>query len=154
MLDEVKLSNAIGCIAECVTYCPTGETFVKQFMVFLAKMIGSSVVCSAGVDYTPEMRLNWLVTALIEDVGRWPDEGLKEVRGIYCAKFPPTDGKSAWSSLPGFAAQDIESGSGAPALGPVAQPVAYLPQPGDERVDMRGMVRSGAHKLIQSGEGD
>lgn len=57
-------------------------------------------------------QLDWLVDTLINRVGEWP--GPKEVRGVFCTKFPPADGIEADCSLGGFSSGELE-GAGATA---------------------------------------
>ncbi len=152
MIPADKMDMAVLRIAECMTYFPQSVVFKAEFTAFLERMIGSANIKSHGIDYTPEMRLEWLTQALIY-LSKWPEEGMREVRGMYCCKFKPADGMEAYSSLPGFCAQDIESGCWAPCLGPPTQWHAYLPQPGDEPIgEFAAQIQSGARRLSQSGE--
>lgn len=59
-------------------YFPSDEVARVEIMRLLDRLVS-----------TPE-QLDWLVNALIDEVGEWP--GPKEVRGIFCTRFPPKDG--------------------------------------------------------------
>ena len=60
---------------------------------FLCKLIGTADLPFQGRILTPEARLKWLTDVIVEDLGKWPDNGLAEVRAIYDMHFPPADGK-------------------------------------------------------------
>lgn len=50
--------------------------------------------------------LEWLTTAMVRKVGKWP--GVKEMRGIYCSRFPPADGDNAFATIGEFSAEASE----------------------------------------------
>src|SRR5215472_9708611 len=53
-----------------------------------------------------ERQLEWLVETLIASVDAWP--GLRGVRGLFCTRFKPRDGKEAPCGIAGFTAEDCE----------------------------------------------
>jgi hypothetical protein len=125
-------------MGNCMSKFPKNPDIGVRIGEMLGRMIGTADVrLKTGVVMTPEMRLEWLVTAMIEDVGVWPDGGMKELRGLYCSKFPPADGKEVVCSLPGFSPEDAEAGNVAPSLMKLRAPEVpqkYLPEPGDEPI--------------------
>lgn len=78
---------------------------------------------------TAQSKLDWLIRALRDNVGEWP--GPKELRGVYCCKFRPSDGIEAFSTLAGFVQDEGERAS---CLSAPAKEVVYLPEPGDEPI--------------------
>lgn len=59
-------------------FFPSDAVVRQEIMALLDRLVS-----------TPE-QLEWLVSALINEVGEWP--GPKEVRGIFCTRFRPKDG--------------------------------------------------------------
>lgn len=51
--------------------------------------------------------LKWLVSELINHVGKWP--GPADVRGLLCLRFDPADGVDQWCTLPGYTAEEQEA---------------------------------------------
>lgn len=49
--------------------------------------------------------LRWLAHIAANVMAEW--NGLAELRGLYCTRFPPKDGISAVSSLPGYTPREI-----------------------------------------------
>ena len=128
-MNQDDLAVAILRISEVVTYFPHGGMVKSELGRMLPKMIGTKDETYVDRTWTPKDRLDWITDALIYGVGKWPEGGLAEVRGLYCRKFKPADGIETECTLPGFTHE-----SRSPFLGaaPVEHP--YLPQPGDEPV--------------------
>lgn len=78
-----------------------------------------------GETFTPAQRLDWLITAILEDVGRWPDNGMADVRAVYCRYFPPADGREQ--------GENEVSDLARPPSPPAAEQV-YIPAPEDEPI--------------------
>ena len=51
-------------------------------------------------------QLDWLVAALVNEVGEWP--GPKELKAIYCTHFKPVDGVEVDCTTRGFTGADCE----------------------------------------------
>lgn len=85
----------------------------------------SKPIRSGGQVFTPDQRLNWLIDVVVEDWGKWPDDGLRDMRSTYCRFFPPADGK------------EVETTEFAELAHPPLAPQkaeAALPGPGDEPI--------------------
>ncbi len=67
-----------------------------------------------------KQQLDWLVSALLNHVPEWP--GPMEVRGLFCTRYKPADGKEANCSLAGFTADEIEAGCAAECLPESSRP--------------------------------
>lgn len=137
MISYQRAEQTVSKLQACMTYAPNSSLFTDEFIAFLQRLVGDGDIQSSGALYTPEMRLDWLERALIQHVGKWPEEGMKEIRGVYCCKFKPADGIEVYSALSGFSPEDIEGGNQAPCLSATPHVLdlpTYLPQPGDEPV--------------------
>src|SRR5215471_7048160 len=51
--------------------------------------------------------LEWLIHEAVGTMKRW--DGIPELRGLYCTRFKPADGREADCRLPGHTPADIES---------------------------------------------
>jgi hypothetical protein len=51
-------------------------------------------------------QLRWLITAAVAGMRKW--EGVPELRGLYCTRFKPADGKEVSCRLPGYTAEESE----------------------------------------------
>jgi hypothetical protein len=51
--------------------------------------------------------LNWLTNTAINHMREW--SSLAELRGLFCTRYKPRDGRQEYSSLPGFTAADSEA---------------------------------------------
>jgi hypothetical protein len=51
--------------------------------------------------------LRWLIDTAVGAMREW--RGVAEVRGLYCVRFRPADGKGEACMIPGFTAGDIEA---------------------------------------------
>lgn len=81
-------------ICESVSFAPKGDGFHARFANFLAvSLIGERTLAHEGKMLTPQDRLRWLKEVIIEDIGKWPDEGLAEILAIYDLYFPAANGK-------------------------------------------------------------
>lgn len=143
MITEPILATALLRLSECLTFFPQSPVFKTELGNLLLRIIGTADKPAKGMIFTPEMRLNWLVDALLE-LGKWPDEGFKDVRGIYCCLWNAADGREGWTALPGFR----EGDEPAPCLAnprPVEQ--VYLPQPGDVPNDILAQIPGAAKRL-------
>jgi hypothetical protein len=76
-------------------YWPSSPAIRAEIHVLLAKMVPHREA------------LDWLIDELVNRVGRWP--GPAELRGILCSRYDPADGIDAWSTLPGYTAEDGEA---------------------------------------------
>jgi hypothetical protein len=76
-------------------FFPASTVAQKEIMATLERMV------------TDENELTWLVDTLIDSADEWP--GLRSVRGLFCTRYKPHDGKETDCSLPGFSAADCES---------------------------------------------
>lgn len=119
-MTEEDVMPAVVELISCLSFIPKVAAFQKRLAAFLVAIVGSQDiyknqtredVCTIkdGVEYwgvkksggiccTPNFRLDWLVTALIEHVGRWPENGFADVRALYCHHFEPADGKESTNS--------------------------------------------------------
>jgi len=79
------------CILE---FWKTDPTFTASVKIFLGKICPGTEA------------LDWLVSALVDHIGKWP--GSHEVRGLLCTRFNAADGVDAYCSLPGFSPGDYE----------------------------------------------
>jgi hypothetical protein len=75
-------------------FFPAGAVAQREIMRVLENMV------------TDARQLTWLVDTLIDSVDEWP--GLRSVRGLFCTRYKPHDGKETDCSLPGFSAADCE----------------------------------------------
>ena len=75
-------------------FFPTATAAQGEIMDMLERMVSD------------ERQLEWLVDTLIDSVDEWP--GLRSVRGLFCTRFKPRDGKETTCGLPGFTAEDCE----------------------------------------------
>lgn len=113
-LSVTEIKYFIEELSASLNFFPSKPGFERALIKFIGGMIGGKMI----VEWTPQARLSWLVMELVNKVGRWPEGGFREVRGIYCTKFNPADGLEADCFTPGYVA------SKAPAS-------KYLLQPGD-----------------------
>lgn len=51
--------------------------------------------------------LNWLTDTAVNHMRKW--ESLAELRGLFCTKYKPRDGRREHCALPGFTAADSEA---------------------------------------------
>ena len=80
----------------CLRFFPVGDAAKTEVMRLLDRM------CQT------KERLDWLVSAMVDQVGTW--YGPVELRGVYCQKYTPADGITAWCiETPGFRALDAEA---------------------------------------------
>ncbi len=70
--------------------------------------------------------LRWLVDAAIAVMREW--KGMPELRGLYCTRLKPADGKEENCSLPGFTAEESEMRLELEATHrpPLAEPAAVM----------------------------
>ncbi len=94
MITKNQAATAVARLA-ALRYFPGGAPAQAEIAAMLFRM----------VDRTDQ--LEWLVITAIDHLPEW--KGPKELRGIYCSRFPPLDGVDAWSETPGFTPQDSES---------------------------------------------
>jgi hypothetical protein len=87
------LQLAIDDLAIC-EYFPADEGARAAIMRLLARMVPHKEA------------LQWLVTTYTNKVGKW--KGPVELRAVLCTKYKPSDGVEAFSSVPGFSADDSE----------------------------------------------
>lgn len=79
-------------------YFPSDSGARVAIMALLERMVG-----------TPE-QLAWLVRTMIDEVGEW--QGTKELRGVFCSRFLPRDGKDEDCAAGGkFSPEALESRS-------------------------------------------
>lgn len=109
---------------EVLRYFPSSKPARDEIASLLSEMIQTDQWGTA------QSKLDWLIRALRDNVGEWP--GPKELRGVYCCKFRPSDGIEAFSVLPGFVQDDGEER--ASCLSAPAKETVYLPEPGDEPI--------------------
>lgn len=95
MITKDDMKNAMVQLS-MLRYFPQGDA-QKAIAMFLAQLCGTGE------------RLQWLVSQLVNRVGDWP--GPAQVRGIFCTRFRPADGKEADCTLAGFTAADGELAS-------------------------------------------
>ena len=86
-----------------IPYFPSSDGAVLEIMHQLKNMIGAEIVYGS----TPQERLDWLISAAINAMRAW--SGIPELRGLYCSRWKPADRIEAYSSLPGYTAEDSES---------------------------------------------
>ena len=78
-------------------YFPSGES---------GEMAQEAIVRKMREYVGTREQLVWLVNQLTDHVGIWP--GPSEVRGLFCTRFKPADGKEADCQLPGYSSGDLE----------------------------------------------
>lgn len=67
-----------------------------------------AMIISAIESFVSTMdELNWLTNSAINHMREW--KGLPELRGMFCTRFQPRDGRRESCSLPGFTAADAEA---------------------------------------------
>lgn len=133
MISEQMIATSVLRLSECMTYFPQSPVLKVELARMLPRMIGSADIRSAGSTYSPEQRLNWLTEALIHGVGKWPEEGLKQIRGLYCCRFKPADKHEEACSLLGFSG-DPEDGPQSSFLSAPPVETPYVLQEGDEPI--------------------
>lgn len=72
-------------------YFPADDAARKGVMRLLAQMVGT------------QEQLAWIVETMVLDVGEWC--GPKELRGVFCTKYRPADGRDEDCSATGAAAK-------------------------------------------------
>lgn len=81
---------------QILAYYPAGDGAREELAHLLAAMVDR------------KDRLDWLVNAMINQVGTW--YGPAELRGVYCTQHKPADGIEAnCVTTAGFTALDIEA---------------------------------------------
>lgn len=98
------------------------------------------IVSGTGTLFTPMDRLRWIVRVVNEEIGRWPENGLADIRAFYCMRFTSGDGVSPnqYSDVVDLVQPPV----------PLRPPRAYLPAPGDEPIgDLKSLIEDGAMKL-------
>jgi len=139
----VETSKAASEIVDCMGFVPKSDELLLRLSRFLLKVIGTEDLTFRDRVWTAQERLDWLVETLIEEVAKWPEGGMGDVRGIYCRFFPPADGKDTGG--------DSEL---AQSVRPPAPPVPeqkLLPGP-DDTVgveEIRGRIGEVAGRLTQ-----
>ena len=98
----LAIEEAVGRLS-AIPFFPSSDGAVLEIMRQLKNMIGGEIVYGS----TPQERLDWLVAAAINGMRRW--QGVPELRGLLCSRWKPADGIEAYSSLPGYTAEDSES---------------------------------------------
>jgi hypothetical protein len=85
-----------GAVSElgAIPYFPTDSGAQLAIMVQLELFVSSA------------HELRWLITAAVAVMRKW--EGVPELRGLYCTRFKPADGKEVSCSLPGYTAEESE----------------------------------------------
>ena len=69
---------------------------------------GQAAIISALESFVSTVdELNWLTNTAINHMREW--SSLAELRGLYCTRYKPRDGRQEYSSLPGFTAADSEA---------------------------------------------
>ena len=86
-----------------IPFFPADEDARLEVMHSLEDMIGGQTLYGS----TPQQRLDWLVKAAINAMRTWG--GIPELRGILCSRWRTADRIEAYSSLPGYSAEDSES---------------------------------------------
>lgn len=103
---------------------PLGQ---KEELIF-SKRGGYEYVASkktGGRIFTPDHRLNWIIDVVVEDWGKWPEDGLRDLRSAYCRFFTAADGNEI---------EATEMADKAHHPMPPVQPNAFIPGPDDEPV--------------------
>lgn len=93
LITELNINAALTKLA-MLEFWPSEPAVRVEIGIFLARMCIS------------RESLDWLTTQLVNRVGRWP--GPREVRGIYCTRFPPADGENAYSEIAEFSPEASE----------------------------------------------
>lgn len=93
-------------------YFPSDAAARAGIMSLLARMVGT-------VD-----ELRWLVQAMIDEVGEW--QGPMELRGVFCTRYRPRDGKEAWCTQGKFSPEAIEGRAAIESAGYKALPPPNL----------------------------
>jgi hypothetical protein len=69
---------------------------------------GQAAIISALESFVSTVdQLNWLTNTAINHMREW--SSLAELRGLFCTRYKPRDGRQEYSSLPGFTAADSEA---------------------------------------------
>lgn len=89
-----RIAEAIKYLA-AIPFFPTDEYAQEAVMRELEKFVDQPV------------RLQWLVDAAINTMRKW--EGVPELRGLYCTRYRPADGRETSCSLPGYSPADCEA---------------------------------------------
>jgi hypothetical protein len=55
--------------------------------------------------------LDYICDLLLNQIGKWPDRGIAEIRGLLSLKYRPADGIESYCTLSGFTAADMEQRS-------------------------------------------
>ncbi len=88
-----QISGAVSELG-AIPYFPTDSGAQLAIMVQLELFVSSA------------HELRWLITAAVAVMRKW--EGVPELRGLYCTRFKPADGKEGTCSLPGYTAEESE----------------------------------------------
>lgn len=78
-------------------YFPTDDVAQEEVMKLLHRMVSDI------------RQLDWLIGAMIDEVGEW--RGPMELRGVFCSRFKPKDGKQAVSRFGRFSPEANEGKS-------------------------------------------
>ena len=78
-----------------VKYFPSDDGAQRVIMLELERMVPTIEA------------LDWLVDKFLRVIGEWTS--LKDLRGVLCARCTPLDGINAYSTVPGFTADDLEA---------------------------------------------
>lgn len=113
MITEAQACEAMQSLA-AMKYFPSDPYARAEIGSMLERMVSTAE------------QLQWLVETMIDNVREWP--GPAEMRGIFCTRFKPRDGKEAWCSIPGFTASDSEAALSAPKqIAAQGRPTIALP---------------------------
>ncbi len=166
----MTIDDAVLELCECLSFIPKSDPFQVRLGEFLVDLIGTGdqiknqkVIegCRVGEDgytydasrkvggivFTPEQRLRWLVTALVEDFGSWPKESFKTIRQVYCSHFAAGDGKEATYD------SEAEDAVRFRPPAPIPAEPLFLAGPGDEPIDKEvALIAKAAKKLTRGGK--
>src|SRR5436190_22021066 len=88
------LAKACAAMKVTIPFFPEGVLGLRIVQRELGQMVST-------VD-----QLEWLTIAACSTMRKF---SLPELRGIFCSRFPPADGRFAWAETPGFAPEDAEA---------------------------------------------
>ncbi len=86
-----------------IPFFPTDENARLEVMRAIESMLGTAQLNGTS----PQQRLDWLITTTINEMRTWL--GIPDLRGLYCSRWKPADGREGYSTLPGYRAEDSES---------------------------------------------
>jgi hypothetical protein len=94
--DRQQIAAAIAMMSGgLVKYFPSDDAAQRIILLELERMVPTVEA------------LDWLVDKYLRVIGEWTS--LKDLRGVLCARCTPLDKIQAYSSAPGFTADDLEA---------------------------------------------